>query len=227
MYHAVYDAAPGCGALGAAIECSDPNTSDLTGLTPGNTYYVQVYTWTSLGGRDTTFDICVGTPPVCTTPNAPAAPITFGTITDALIDGTFPASVPVADNYLVLMNTSGVPPTAPSNTVSYPIGDNTLGATVIDDDANTNFTATGLTQNTTYYFYIFAFNNTDCGGGPLYSSTSLDGNATTVIPTYCIPTSSNTSFLGTKSIAYEDLSPIIIRSYTSPMSAHFNSAFVI
>lgn len=63
MYHVTYAAAPGCGSLGAAIQCSDSNTSNPTGLTIGETYYVQVYTYTSTPGQDTTFDICIGTPP--------------------------------------------------------------------------------------------------------------------------------------------------------------------
>lgn len=63
LYHAVYDAAPGCGNLTSALTCSDPNSSLTSGLTVGNTYYVQVYTWTSTSGQTTSFDISVGTPP--------------------------------------------------------------------------------------------------------------------------------------------------------------------
>lgn len=63
MYHAVYDAAPGCAALTTALTCSDPNTSETTGLTIGNTYFVQVYTWTNTPSQTSTFDICVGTAP--------------------------------------------------------------------------------------------------------------------------------------------------------------------
>lgn len=63
LYHVVYDGMAGCGALGAALTCSDGNTSNTAGLTIGNTYYVQVYTYTANGGQNTTFDICVGTPP--------------------------------------------------------------------------------------------------------------------------------------------------------------------
>ncbi len=63
LYHAVYDATPGCGALAAALTCSDPNTSTTSGLTIGVTYYVQVYSWTATSGQTSTFDICVGTPP--------------------------------------------------------------------------------------------------------------------------------------------------------------------
>ena len=46
------------------IYCSDPNTSTAVGLTPGQTYMVRVYTFTGTSGQDTTFDICIGTPPV-------------------------------------------------------------------------------------------------------------------------------------------------------------------
>lgn len=61
MYFSVFQGT--CGAIGTAILCSDPNSAVVTGLTPGNTYYVRVYTWSSTGGQTTTFDICIGTPP--------------------------------------------------------------------------------------------------------------------------------------------------------------------
>ncbi len=59
LYHSVWEGS--CGAL-TNIICSDPNTSTLTGLTPGTTYYVRVYTWTATAGQDSVFDICIGTP---------------------------------------------------------------------------------------------------------------------------------------------------------------------
>ena len=61
LYHALY--AGDCNTLGDPIKCSDSNTSETTGLTIGNTYYVQVYTYTATAGQNTSFDICVGTPP--------------------------------------------------------------------------------------------------------------------------------------------------------------------
>jgi len=63
MYMVFYDATPGCGSLGTPILCSDPDTANLTGLTIGTTYLVQVYTYSASSGATTTFDICVGTPP--------------------------------------------------------------------------------------------------------------------------------------------------------------------
>ncbi|WP_262920474.1 fibronectin type III domain-containing protein [Hanstruepera flava] len=194
---AVYDggtAPVNCNAL--VLEDSQNAASPLlvSGLTIGNTYLVRVYGLVSGSTQSSTFDVCVGTTPPCSAPNTPAGPITFGTVTDDTINATFTGSTPAPDGgYLILMNTTGVAPTDPTDGTSYTIGDTSLGATVIDNDNDTSFSATGLTQTTTYYFFIFAFNENNCNGGPAYSSTSLDGNETTVVPTYCIPSSSSSS----------------------------------
>ncbi|MFD0962768.1 choice-of-anchor J domain-containing protein [Pseudofulvibacter geojedonensis] len=57
----VYDATGGCAGLVFSAD-SDPNTLDLTGLTPATTYYVRVYGWLTTIQYNN-FDICVGTPP--------------------------------------------------------------------------------------------------------------------------------------------------------------------
>ncbi|MBK7619998.1 MAG: hypothetical protein IPJ10_11840 [Flavobacteriales bacterium] len=48
----------GCGATGTAP------TTTIGGLTNGSTYYVRVYTNTAVAGQNTTFNVCVTTPPV-------------------------------------------------------------------------------------------------------------------------------------------------------------------
>lgn len=58
----VYDGTGGCAGL-VFVDDSDPNTLDLTGLTIGTTYLVRVYGWSSSTPAQTTFDVCVGTPP--------------------------------------------------------------------------------------------------------------------------------------------------------------------
>ncbi len=67
LYHAVFNAgaAGDCSTLAVsdAIFCSDDDTSNLTALTVGNTYFIRVYT-NDTGTHDTTFDICVGTAPL-------------------------------------------------------------------------------------------------------------------------------------------------------------------
>jgi len=67
MYHSIFDAGVtgDCSTLVSSdtVLCSDPNTSNLTALTIGNTYFVRVFT-KDAGSHDTTFDICVGTAPL-------------------------------------------------------------------------------------------------------------------------------------------------------------------
>ena len=80
---------------------------------------------------------------------------------------------------MVVASTNSTPPN-PVNGTAYPIG-STVGAgyTVIDTDSNTTFSANALNSSTTYYFFIFSFNNF-CSGGPLYlATTPLTGTATT------------------------------------------------
>jgi hypothetical protein len=113
------------------------------------------------------------------------------------ISGAFTAASPTADNYLVIASTNPAPPAAPVNGTSYAIGGTyQTGYTVVDNDTNTNFNATGLTVLTTYYFYIYSFNSL-CAGGPSYLGTSpLTGNTTTLNASYCTPSSSiNTRYI--------------------------------
>ena len=61
MYHNVYSGGCTSGSL-TNLSCNDGDATTIGGLTPGQTYYVQVYTWSSFG-NNTGFDICIGTPP--------------------------------------------------------------------------------------------------------------------------------------------------------------------
>ncbi len=65
LVHVLYSGT--CGSL-TQMYCSDPNNSVATGLVIGQTYYIQVYSWTSNPGQSSTFDVCIGTiPPPITT----------------------------------------------------------------------------------------------------------------------------------------------------------------
>ena len=178
LYHAVYSGT--CGTLGAALLCSDPNTSVITGLTPGNTYYLQVYSWTSTTGQNSTFDVCISTDPPCTTPAAQASGFTSGTVTSTAFPASFSGT---ADSYLVIRSTSATPPSQPVNGVVYTAANiGTLGAglTFVQNGTATTIAGTGLNGNTRYYYYIYAYNNTNCSGGPLYNASgALTGNAVT------------------------------------------------
>ncbi|WP_299274012.1 GEVED domain-containing protein [uncultured Psychroserpens sp.] len=125
----------------------------------------------------------------CTTPNQPT---TLNlTPTGDTVFGSFTDAAPVPDNYLVVVSTSATAPT-PVNTTTYNIGD-TIGAgyVVVDIDNDTNFTATGLNSATTYYLYVFSYNDV-CSNGPLYNTINpLNGSTTTTTSTYCTPATNN------------------------------------
>jgi len=66
LYHMVYDGGVGgsCPTItDVPIQCSSSNTSDLSGLTIGNTYIIRVFSETPTAGWNTTFDVCIGTSP--------------------------------------------------------------------------------------------------------------------------------------------------------------------
>lgn len=157
-------------------------TANVSSLTPNTTYYVFVRSdcgidgfsgWTASG----TFTTLIGP---CVAPIAQASTFVAGTITST----TFPASFSgAASGYLVIQSTSATPPTQPANGTIYSAGNiATLGAglTFIQSSATTSFTATALAGNTSYYYYIFAYNNTACSGGPTYNNSGpLVGNGIT------------------------------------------------
>ncbi len=134
----------------------------------------------------------------CVQPTAPATSLVFGNITDTTIAASFTAASPITDNYLIVMSTSSTLTGNPLNTQNYALGDNVGDGTVIAKGVATSFIATGLSAQTTYYFFIFPMNAV-CTGGPLYYTTSvLNGSASTIagLPTCLAPTNqpSNLNF---------------------------------
>ncbi|NNK81771.1 MAG: T9SS type A sorting domain-containing protein [Flavobacteriaceae bacterium] len=148
LYHAVYDATPGCGALGSALTCSDPNTSTTTGLTVGNTYFVQVYTWTGTSGQTTTFDICIGTPP----PPAPGEICSNPIVVSSLPFNTTDDTANYGDDYSGSPGASGC-----GTTSSYLNGDDVVYAYTASSDTSINVTMSSIGST---YSGIFVY--TDC-----------------------------------------------------------------
>ena len=114
--------------------------------------------------------------PACTTPS-PATNIIFSNITAASLDVTFTTSG--ADNYLVVQSTSSTLSANPTDTNTYTIGNSIGGGTVVYNGSGNSFTDNGLSSNTTYYYFVFAYNDTACTGGPMYAA-SVSNNETTL-----------------------------------------------
>ncbi|MBX2845678.1 MAG: endonuclease, partial [Saprospiraceae bacterium] len=121
--------------------------------------------------------------PPCSQPSAQPSNFMFGTITSNLIQGDFSASN--ADKYLVVYSTANTLTANPIDGVNYPAGSALGNGTVVQSSSNLDFTASGLSANTSYFFYVFAYND-NCSGGPDYinsnplaasTSTLEDGNS--------------------------------------------------
>jgi len=75
MYHSLWTGADCSSLTLVAGSCSDADISNSTGLTIGTTYYVRVYTWDAIPGANSTFNVCIGTPPPAPTNDNFATPI--------------------------------------------------------------------------------------------------------------------------------------------------------
>ncbi|WP_037348689.1 GEVED domain-containing protein [Sediminibacter sp. Hel_I_10] len=167
MYITFYEGT--CGDLGESIECSDPQTVNLEGLTPGNTYYVQVYTWTSNPGQTSTFDVCVGTPPTCYVPDGLAASFVAPDSADLSWEAPTDGTTPIEYNWEIV-----------------PQG-NDQGVGVIDSGSTADIfaTATGLTLDTLYDLRV----QSNCDGGDLSAWSAVF----TFNAGYCVPPSTSSA----------------------------------
>lgn len=154
MMHQVYSGT--CGNL-TSLVCSDPNSSTVTGLTIGQTYYVRVYSYYSTSRNS--FDICVKLP-LCSTPTGLSA--TNQTPNGATLNWTENGGATSWDLYIV---SSGSPAPDGSTTPT------------VDNTSTKPYVWTGGTSNTPYDWYARA----DCGasGGSGQSAWSTVGTFTT------------------------------------------------
>jgi len=133
-------------------------------------------------------------PPLCVSPGAAPTAFTFSSVTSNAINGSFTAAA--ADGYVVVMSTSNSLSAYPVDATSYTAGSMLGGATVVSAGAAVSFSASGLASNTTYYFYVYAYNNSNCSGGPKYLTASvLTGSQATPYPPCTAPAGSATAML--------------------------------
>ena len=155
-------------------------TFSATGLSPMTTYYFYIFSVNNIctGGAKYLIvnplegnTITTAALPPCLAPSAQSTNLNFGTTTVNSIQGSFTAAA-ATDGYLILRSTSASLSANPVNMVTYIPGNIIGNATVVQQSNLTNFTATGLSAITLYYFYIFSYNNLNCSNGPLYYTTA-------------------------------------------------------
>ncbi|MEP7080128.1 MAG: T9SS type A sorting domain-containing protein [Ginsengibacter sp.] len=116
----------------------------------------------------------------CVTPTMQPTALVFGAINDVSIAGSFTASSPAADEYLVVMSANNMLTSDPVDGQPYNVGDGLGDGTVIAKGTSLSFNATALAPSTTYHFFIFSINSA-CTSGPKYLSPNpLTGTASTV-----------------------------------------------
>ncbi|QYJ67743.1 choice-of-anchor D domain-containing protein [Flavobacterium litorale] len=116
----------------------------------------------------------------CVAPDADGT-MTLSNITDTSADvaitgnGTasgFIALVILSDNGLGVAGT-------PVNGTAYVVGDVLGDATVAYVGTSASFTISDLAASSTNPIYVYAYNDTNCFGGPVYSSTNIEDEITT------------------------------------------------
>jgi endonuclease I len=191
---------------------------EIRQVTTGLRIAIDDLTWTSYNA----------TP--CMAPTAQPTALNLTPASATVINGVFNTALPVADAYLVVRTLAGAPAPVPVDGVAYTPGQSIGSGTVAENDANSNFTSTGLTPATAYTFYVFSHNNLNCSGGPLYLATSpLTGNATTqalaacttpaAAPTALVFSATNTSISGSFTASATANRYLVVRSSASTLSA--------
>jgi hypothetical protein len=141
-------------------------------------------------------NIATGSGPCADPANQP----TTLNLTPALnsIAGSFTASSPAADGYIVIRSLSSSLSQNPVDGTTYTGGQVLGNGTVVSAGATTNFNDNGLLAGTLYYYFVYAFNNASCSGGPNYltSTAPLTQSATTLsLPPCTTPAAAPTSLV--------------------------------
>lgn len=185
LFHSLWTGADCASLTLVPNSCSDPNNSTINGLTPGETYYLRVYSWTATVGQTSTFDVCIGTPPpppandecdgaIALTVNSDAActEFTSGTVASATPSNTDTAACGgtedddvwfsfVATNESHYINLSNVAGSTTDLFHSVWTGD-CAGLTLVPNTCSdpNNSMATGLTPGNTYYLRVYTYTGT-------------------------------------------------------------------
>ncbi len=172
---------------GTVLSSNNATSLSLAGLTPSTTYYVTVFAYNNVGcsggiiyKSDTPLTGSFTTiASLCVAPADQPTALTFSGTTGATATGSFTTTA--ASGYLVVYSTEPSLTTGPVNGTDYTAGATFGNATVVSANGTNTFAASGLSASTTYYFYVFSYNNTGCSGGTIYKTTTpLTGSATTL-----------------------------------------------
>lgn len=175
------------------------NSFTATGLDNNTTYYFFVYAYKNcpIGRRYKATNPLTGfatTTSACSVPSNQPANLAFNAVSSSSISGSFAGSG--AHEYLTVVSINSTLTSSPVNSVVYSMGDSLGGGKVIARGSDTTFTTSGLNAGTAYYFFVFALNNLNCSGGPVYrSALPLTALQSTSLPVCTAPSSQGTELV--------------------------------
>jgi hypothetical protein len=112
----------------------------------------------------------------CVAPVVSTGDVTVSNETESSVDVVVEGIT--ADGYIAVISVGGVI-TAPSNGTAYEVNDTIGAGTVAYVGTSATFTIENLDPETTYTIFVYAYNTTDCIGGPFYSESALETSGTT------------------------------------------------
>ena len=170
--------------FGEGINAADISYVRSTSITSANsTYTPSEWTNTSLA---TVQGAAASTPPrlgyqlapLCVAPANNATSMVFTAVTSTSMTTSFTAASGV-DGYLVVRSTTSSLSSNPVNGTAYIVSNSLGGGTVISVGSSVSVNQTSLSPSTTYYFYVFSYNNVNCSVAPAYKTSPLTGNRAT------------------------------------------------
>ncbi len=175
-----------CGSMSSVL-CSDPEMATVTGLNPGETYYVRVYSYYSGTGNAQNFNICIGTLPpppsndncdnavtLAVSPDMNCGAAIAGTTLSATDSGIDPDPcygnpdddvwykfTATQSSHIVSLQNVQPAGTGTSSNINFQVLSGICGGltNVLCSDDNTSIVG-GLTVGTTYYVRVYSY------GGP-------------------------------------------------------------
>lgn len=156
-----------CGTF-TSLLCSDPNSNVVSGLTPGQTYYVRVYTYDAGADYTASFDICIGT-----LPPPPANDECTGAVSLAVSSGSLCATSVAGNTLGATASSTAIAPC--TGTADDDVWYSFVATSASHVVALTNVVSVGVTSSTSLYLQVL--------GGDCSSLTSIICDTTSSTPT--------------------------------------------
>jgi hypothetical protein len=175
------DATPTIGEGGVTQQTVSGTTGafsyNASSLSANSTYYVQAYATNTSG---TTYGGVDQFTTLKNEPTAQATSLVFSSITTSSFNVAFTAATGSPDGYVVVRSTSATLSSNPVDGTTYTAGNSLGGGTVVSVGSTISGIAnSSLSAGTTYYMYVFSYNNS--GSNINYLTTSPLSNSTITI----------------------------------------------